>query len=56
VGEASPGAGLPESEAVAREVLSLPIGPTQGTVATQAVIASVKGFFGRLVGSPEPAG
>lgn len=45
VGEDPQGAGLPASEAASREVLSLPIGPTQGAVTTQAVIAAVKDFF-----------
>lgn len=45
VGEASAGAGLPEAEKMASEVLSLPVGPAQGGAATAAVIASVRRFF-----------
>jgi dTDP-4-amino-4,6-dideoxygalactose transaminase len=51
VAEAAPGAGLPEAERAARESLSLPIGPTQGDAATEAVAASVRAF---LVPGPFP--
>lgn len=45
VAEAFPGAGLPEAERAAREVLSLPIGPAQGDAAIAAVAASVRRFL-----------
>lgn len=40
------GPGLPVAELAAGEVLSLPIGPTQGAEAVAAVISSVRRFFG----------
>ncbi len=46
---------LPVSEALHREVLSLPMGPTQSDEQTQAVVAAVNDAAAALAQAPEPA-